>query len=342
MKAILIEEFGSPETLVEREISAPELGPTDIKVRVHASGVNFADLLQRLNLYGNAPPIPYTPGFEIAGVVKKCGEAVSKLQKGDRIVGLTRFGGYAEEVCLPESAAVLLPESFPFPDAAAIPVNYLTAWFCLFELGRLKAQERVLIQTGCGGVGLAAVQLARWKEAQIIATAGSEEKVLRLKDFGVELAINYREQPFQRHVLEAFGRKSVDLVLDSVGGRVLQQGYELLAPLGRLVSYGLSSAVSGKRRNRLRALKAVWQTPSFKPLDLIQQNRGVFGFHLGLLEGREQIVQRAFQEIMRLFLERRLEAVIAKEFPLSGSGAAAAHTYLHERKNIGKVILCNE
>lgn len=339
MKAIRIERYGPPESLVERELPSPSPRPDEIKVLVEAAGINFADLLQRLHLYGNAPRLPYIPGFEVAGCVVECGDQVTQFKPGDRVAGLTKFGGYADEVCIDEEAALPIPESMNFEEAAAVPVNYLTAWFCIFEMGGLKPNEKVLIQGGSGGVGIALIQCAIWKGAEILATAGSREKIDFLKQLGVHHAVNYRESDFFEEAVQIWGEKNVDLVIDSIGGKALKQGYQLLAPLGRIVSYGLSSAVAGKKKNWIHALRALWNTPSFKPLDLIQRNTGVYGFHLGLLDSKRSAVKQAFQQILRLFEEGHLKPIIAKRFPLSGKGAAAAHTYMHERRNIGKIVL---
>jgi len=339
MKAIWLERTGPPNVLREKETPNPAPGPGEVRIRVEATGVNFADLLQRMGLYGNAPPRPYILGFEVSGIVLECGPGNIRFQPGDRVVGMTRCGSYAEEVCIHSQAVKPIPGNLTFQEAAAIPVNYLTAWFCMFEMGRLQAGERVLIQGGTGGVGIALVQLAQWKGAEIFATAGSKEKIEYLNELGVKHAVNYRERDFYEEAIRIFGKRSFDLVIDSVGGKTLKKGYRLLAPLGRAVSYGLSSAVAGPRRNWIRALRAVWETPSFKPLDMIQRNVGVFGFHLGLLESKQEVVAAAFGEIFKLFEQGILRTVIAREFPLSAQGAAAAHTYLHERRNIGKVLL---
>ena len=342
MKAILIERYGDPEVLVEREFPSPQPGPDEIKLHVMASGVNFADILQRLNLYGRTPRVPYVPGFEVAGEVVSVGTGVKGVKPGQRLAALTRFGGYAEEVCIPERATRPIPPSLTFPQAAAIPVNYLTAWFCLFAMGHLHRKDRVLIQGGAGGVGTAAVQLARHAGAEVFATAGSEEKTSFLAGLGVDHPINYHAADFVEVVREHTGGQGVDLVLDAVGGDVLRRGFELLAPFGRLITYGLSAAAPSKRKNWLRISGALWKTPNFKALNLIRRNVGVFGFHLGLLVDRETEIAQVFQSILELVQSGAIEPVVSKTFPLSRNGAVAAHHFIHERHNIGKVLLVRE
>ena len=342
MKAIFIERHGPPEVLQEREIPSPEPKDDEIKLRVMASGINFADILQRLNLYGKHPKLPYVPGFEVAGEVVSRGSAVKDIETGDRVAALTRFGGYSEEVCITAQAARPIPATVDFVQAAAIPVNYLTAWFCLFQMGHLQPGEKVLIQGGAGGVGTAAVQLAHHAGAEIFATAGSAEKVKFLDLLGVDHSINYQSGDFYEEIRALTSGRGVDLVLDAVGGDVLRRGYDLLAPLGRLVSYGLSAAAPSKRRSWLKALLAVRRTPSFRPLQLIGRNVGVFGFHLGLLRNKESTVIPAFEAIMERIASGAVRPIVSRTFPLSQAGAVEAHHFIHERRNVGKVLLERE
>ena len=303
MKAILIERYGPPEVLVECEFPSPQPGPDEIKLHVMASGVNFADILQRLNLYGRTPRVPYVPGFEVAGEVVSVGTGVKGVKPGQRLAALTRFGGYAEEVCIPERATRPIPPSLTFPQAAAIPVNYLTAWFCLFAMGHLHRKDRVLIQGGgrWRGYGGCAVGTST-PEPRSLPQPGRRKRLVFLAGLGVDHPINYHAADFVEVVRKHTGGQGVDLVLDAVGGDVLRRGFELLAPFGRLITYGLSAAAPSKRKNWLRISGALWKTPNFKALNLIRRNVGVFGFHLGLLvegTGKTEIAQ-AFQSILEL------------------------------------------
>lgn len=339
MKAIFVERHGPPEVLAERQVEVPQPQQGEVRIRVHASGVNFADILQRLGLYGNAPKKPYITGFEVAGEVSAVGAGVTRFKEGERVVALTRFGGYAEEVNTREIGVLPIPEEIDFVTAAAIPVNFLTAWCCMFTMGNLRSGERVLIHNGAGGVGTAAVQLARQAGAEIFATASTQEKLDFIRDLGVDHPINYRESDFADEVRAIAGDRSIDLILDAVGGETLMRGYKLLAPLGRLVSYGMFEAAPSSRRNPWKAWRAWRATPRFNPIQMIGRNTGVFGFHLALLEGKHEVVAEAFAEILDGVVRGSLRPIIAETFPLSGSGAAAAHHFIHERRNIGKVLL---
>jgi len=342
MRAVLLERLGAPEVLVERQIESPPPAPGEVKIEVMAAGVNFADLLQRLGLYGSAPSLPYTPGFEVAGVVRETGSAIEELKKGDRVVGLAKLGGYAEAICLPAASVKRLPEHFSFRKAAALPVNYLTAWFCLFPMGTLRSGDRLLIHGGTGGVGIAAVQLAQELAVEIFATVGSERKREYLEMRGLKHVINYNSNDFTEYVRQHTDGQGVELVLDGVGGRNLRRSYELLVPMGRLISFGLSAAAPTKRKSWLRALAAWWRTPRFRPLDMIGRNVGVFGFHLAHLGSKQWMIHTALETLIDKVEEGILEPVISAEFPLSGEGAVQAHHYLHERRNIGKVLLIRQ
>jgi len=227
-------------------------------------------------------------------------------------------------------------------EGATLPVNYLTAWFCLFNMGNLRPGERVLIHGGTGGVGIAAIQLAREQSVEIFTTVGSEEKFQFVRELGVEHPINYQTTDFVRHVLQNTNGEGADLVLDSVGGKTLKKSYQVLAPLGRLVSYGLSAALPKKRRNWLRVLNAWWTTPHFSPLEMIGRNVGVFGFHLALLASKERLAGEAFDSLIQKAREGIVSPIVSEVFPLSAKGAIQAHHYLHERRNIGKVLLVRE
>ena len=339
MRAIQLERRGPPEVMVERETAIPEPSPEEVRIRVRAAGVNFADLLQRLGLYGNAPKMPYIPGFEVSGEVSAVGTEASGFKEGDKVVALTRFGGYAEEVCAPRIAVLPVPADLDLVVAASIPVNYLTAWICLKTMGNLRHGERVLVHNGAGGVGTAAVQLAREDGAEIFATASSEEKLELLRNLGVHHPINYRTSDFSQQIRRISGERSIDVILDAVGGETTLAGYKLLAPLGRLISYGMFEAAPTANRNPFRAWRAWRRTPRFNPIQMIGRNTGVFGFHLALLQGKEHLVAEAFEQILEMVMAGRLQPIISESFPLTATGAAEAHRFIHERRNMGKVLL---
>jgi NADPH:quinone reductase-like Zn-dependent oxidoreductase len=337
MKVIEVTKYGPPEVLTLRErVDAPP-GPGEVAVRVAAAGINFADLLMRLGLYPGTPKPPFTPGFEIAGTVEAAGAKVEAPRAGERVVAFTfQGGGYADRVIVPAERTMSLPEKMSFEDAAALPVNYLTAYQALHYMAHLRRGERVLIHAAAGGVGLAAIQLAKLAGAETFGTASASKHEF-LRRWGLDHAIDYHAQDFEAEVRRLTRNDGVDVVLDAVGGASFRKGYRLLRHGGRLVCYGMSAAVAGTGRS-LRALAAWWNTPSFSTLDLIGKNRAVLGVHLGTM-GRAQpaLVREWMVELFELYAAGKIKPHIGKTFPLAE--AALAHHYIHERKNVGKVLL---
>jgi NADPH:quinone reductase-like Zn-dependent oxidoreductase len=340
-RAVLIERHGPPEVLVEREIPLRDLGPEDVHLRVRAAGVNFADLLQRVGLYGTTPSVPYSPGFEAAGEVVRVGAGAEEggWRVGDRAVALLRHGGYAHDVVVPARQVFRYPERLTPVDAAAVPVVFLTAWVALFEAARVRVRETALILGAGGGVGTAAVQLAVKHGLKVIGTAGSQRK----RDFvtgelGAAACFDSLGD-WESEVRRFTGERAIDVALDSVGGRATGSCRRLLAPLGRLVFYGLSEALPGVRRSWPRAALALVRTSWIHPRSLIEPNLGVFGIHLLHLDGREAILRPAAAEIYGSIAKGELRPIVDRTFPLTRDGAVAAHRYLHERRNLGKVVL---
>lgn len=336
MRQVWITKRGAPEVLQVREAPDPQPGPGEIRIRVAAAGVNFADILARMGLYPEAPRPPFVPGYEVSGEVDRVATGAGDLRPGDRVVALTSFGGYADVVCVPAQAAFPIPPNLRFEAAAALPVNYLTAWLMLVRLGNVRPGETVLVHAAAGGVGLAALQICRSRGAEVIGTA-SASKHERLLALGVKAAIDYRTQDFEVEVRRLTGGRGVDIALDAVGGSSARKSYRSLAPLGRLFLFGVSSLAPGKRRSLWSALRGILSMPSFRPIRLMQENRGVFGVHLGRLWDRKDLLREAARETIDLAARGTFDPVIAATFPLEE--AAAAHAYIQERRNFGKVLL---
>ena len=340
-RTIQITRLGPPEVLVERQVPLRELGPGDVRLKVRAAGVNFADLIQRMGLYGTVPPRPYSPGFEVAGEVVKVGSAVSDWSAGDRAAALLRFGGYASDVVVPAQNLFRYPESLTPVEAAAVPVAFLTAWVALFEAARARAGETVLVLGAAGGVGTAAVQLARQKGLRVVGTAGTAVKCAFVVDrLGAQACFGSRGD-WESEVRALVGGRGIDVALDPVGGPATAACRRLLAPLGRLVFYGMSDAVPGERRSWIRAGWTWLRTMKLHPLSLVEANLGIFGIHLLHLAQKEALLRPALAEIFRGVAAHDWRPVVDHVFPLTRDGAVAAHHYLHDRKVIGKVVLAD-
>ena len=336
MRQVVITRHGAPEVLQMREVPDREPGRGELRIAVRAAGVNFADVMARLGLYPDAPKPPVVVGYEVSGYVDRTGPGVTRLHEGDRVIALTRFGGYASSAIVPDGFAFPAPTRLSDVEAAAIPVNYLTAAVALYRLANISAGESVLVHNAGGGVGIAATQLARLRRAVIIGTA-SIGKHDAIRSFGVDHAIDYRRADVGAEVRRLTDGRGVDVVLDPTGGRGLATSYRLLAPLGRLVIYGVSAIAGGERRSWWRAARTVFEMPSFRPLSLMNHNRGVFGLNLGHLWGEQVQLARGMDQLLQEMGAGRLSPVIARTFPLER--AADAHRFLQSRSNIGKVVL---
>lgn len=341
MKAIVIPKNGPPGVFEEREVEDRRLRPGDLRIRVEACGVNFADLMGRVGLYPDAPPLPYAPGYEVAGVVEEAGEsAPSDKQPGARVMATTRFWGYADSVRVPEHQAVPIPDDVDFRTAAGIPVNYLTGYLALVKSGAAQPGERVLVHGGAGGVGLAVLDLARGMELELYATAGSDEKCRRLEqERGVRAAFNYRDVDYAEASRAELGGGGYHLILDPLGPESFSKGLELLEPLGRIVCFGFSALVTGPKRKLWHAVTSVLKAHKVNPITLMNENKGILGLNLAQLIGEKRLHREAMEELGRRLAAGSLQPTIDRTFPLTADGAADAHTWLHERRNFGKVVL---
>lgn len=336
MRQIWIPKIGPPEVLVIQEAPDPSARANEVRIRVRACGVNFADIMARVGLYPDAPKLPTVVGYEVSGTIDQVGDGVRQFKKGDSVFALTRFGGYSDTLVVPANQVFPVPSSLSMEEGAAIPVNYLTAWLMLVTQANVQAGDKVLIHAVAGGVGQAAVQICRLHAAEIFGTA-SARKHPHLRELGVAHCIDYNKQDFEQEVKTITVGQGVAIVLDSVGGRSFRKSYNCLAPLGKLCLFGVSSLSTGLKRSVIGALKGLLLMPSFKPIALMNQNRAVLGFNLGHLWSETQRIDRAIQEMAPLFEKGALKPVIDRTFPFDE--AAAAHRYIQDRKNFGKVLL---
>jgi NADPH:quinone reductase-like Zn-dependent oxidoreductase len=336
MKQVWIPKIGDPSVLEVREAADPEAKKGEVRVRVHATGINFADIMARMGLYPDRPPLPCVVGYEVGGVVDQVGPDVSDLAVGDRVMAMIRFGGYSDVIVAPATQIVKIAESMSYEQAAAIPVQYLTAWNMLIRLGNLQEGERVLLHSAGGGVGLAAIQMAKWRGAEIFGTA-SAGKHARLKERGVHHCIDYRTQDFEEEIKKLTKGQGVHLIIDAIGGDSFNKSYRSLATMGRLFCFGASSFAPGKSRSIVQAIRGLVQMPKFKPIPLMDENRGVFGVNMGHMWHIEETLVGMLREVNAKVADGTFTPTIDKCF--SFEEAAAAHSYIQDRKNFGKVLL---
>src|ERR1051326_4821934 len=335
MRQVVIPRHGGPEVLELREGPDPAPGDGELRIRVRALGITFADVLARIGLSPDAPKPPVVVGYEVAGVVDATGQGVTGFHPGDRVVALTRFGGYSDCVVVPVAQAFKFPDQLSDAEAASVPVTYLTAVLALYRMAAVTAGETVLVHNAGGGLGIAATQLARLRRASVIGTA-SASKHDALRSFGVDHVIDYRHADVEAEVKRLTKGRGVDVILDPIGGASFGISYRMLAPLGRLVMLGVSS-MAGERRDTWRVLREWWAIKRVDPLSLIDRNRGVFGLNLGHLWDERRQLQSMMELLLTELSAGRLQPIVARTFPIDRAGDA--HRFIQSRMNIGKVVL---
>lgn len=341
MRAVVITEHGGPGVLAVEERPDPEAGPGEVRIAVEAAGINFADLLARTGMYPDAPKPPCVVGYEVAGKVDTVGDGVAGFAVGDRVMAGCRFGGHAELVCVPERAVLPLPEKLSYEQGAAVPVNYATAYAGLVVMGGVSEGDRVLIHAAAGGVGISATQIARNLGAEIFGTA-SLSKHEAIRGFGVDHPIDYRNEDFKAVVERLTGGEGIDVAFDAIGPSSFRKDYALLRQGGRLICYGLSEVQTGEGRNipgLIRSLASMTTAtmPWWKSMAIMNENKGVFGLNMLHWWDREGSLSRVVDPLLDGFASGELSPVVAEAFPFDRAGEA--HRFIHERRNIGKVVL---
>jgi len=335
MRQVWITKIGSPEVLVVREAPDPTPKVGEVRIRVRASGINFADLMARIGLYPDAPKVPCVVGYEVSGVIDQVGDDVPGLSVGDRVLAMCRFGGYSDTVVLARNQVFKMPAQMSFQQAAAFPVVYVTAHHMLLFTGHLREKSSVLIHSAAGGVGVAAIQIAKTRDCQIIGVA-SPAKHGFLIEQGCHHALDSRGD-VAAQARAIVGSKGVDLILDPVGGKSWSDGYELLAPCGRLVAFGMSAAVDGHTRSLFHAAKQLLSVKKWSPMRLMGDNKTVSGTNMAHLFTRPDLLEPQFAALLAMYEAGQLVPHVDRTFPLSE--ASAAHAYIHGRKAKGKVLL---
>jgi alcohol dehydrogenase len=283
----------------------PDPAENEVSVQVKAIGLNFADIFAIWGLYSATPKGVFTPGLEYAGVVCKTGKSVTRFREGDRVMGITRFGAYTTHLNIDQRYLAPLPETWSFEQGAAYPVQALTAYYGMVVLGDLQKGQTVLIHSAAGGVGLWAGRIAKKFDAYTIGTIGSASKLDFLKAEGFDRVIVRNPQTFKADLSNALDGKPLHVLMECIGGKIFQAGYEALAPMGRAIIYG--SARYAHTGNRPNFLKIVWKylwRPKIDPQAMTNRNVGVFGFNLIWLYENVELMNRLLVEIEALQLEK--------------------------------------
>lgn len=338
---VRIRRPGGYERLELEEVAPRPPGEGEVRIAVDHAGVNYADCVVRMGLYEAARRKvgwPITPGFEVCGRVAETGPGVQRLRPGDRVIGVTLFDGYSASLTLPAEQVFHAPDCLDSAQAAAVPVAFLTAHFALHELAGLRAGEHVLVHSAAGGVGSAAVQLARRAGARVTAVVGAPHKVAVARAQGAQLVIDKSSQPLW-DAAESAAPEGFDVILDANGPPTLADSYAHLAPLGRLVVYGFHGLLPrrGGRPNWLALAAGVLRMPRFNPMRLTVENRSVMGFNLAFLEARRDRLAAAMASLLDGFVAGALKPPPVTEYPVTR--VADAHRDLESGRTTGKLVL---
>lgn len=323
MTAIAIRTPGGPEMLVPEQRPVPVPGAGEILVKVAAAGVNRPDVMQRQGLYPPPAGASDIPGLEIAGTVAALGPEATRWRIGDRVMALVSGGGYAQYCAAHESHAIAIPDNLSFAEASAVPETFFTVWHNVFERGRLKSGETLLVHGGTSGIGTAAIQLAKAFGARVITTAGSAEKCEAARKLGADVAVNYKTEDFVKATKEATGDKGAELILDMVGGEYIARNYEAAAVEGRIVQIAFQGSPKATVDFRRIMLKRLHHTGS------TLRARSV--------PDKAAIAAAVTEKVLPLIASGRVRPVMDSSFPLAE--AAKAHARMESSVHIGKIVL---
>lgn len=330
-RSLWIKKFGAPSIfeMEEKYLEQKDLKSDEILIDVHYSGINFADIIMRQGLYKDAPKRPFVPGYEVSGIVTHIGNKVAHLKVGDEVMAGSLFGGYASKMRLPAWMAFKLPNNLSMEEGAALPVNFITAYVSLYDMGRVRAGDQVVVDCASGGVGVIALQMLKSLGAVAYGLTSSPDKLDFIESFGAKALTHevffrdYKNIPF-------------DFILNSQGGASVKKHYEYLGPTGRMVCLGVSSGISAGKRDLLKIAKTVLTMPKFSLLSMFDQNKGVFALNaLKLMENNDYI--KKLMGKFSLISELNLKPHIGKIFNYTDIGLA--HEFIEAKKAKGKVLI---
>lgn len=325
MKAVLCERFGPPDTLVVRETADPLAGRGQVVIRVHAAGVNFPDTLIIENKYQLKPPLPFSPGGEVAGVVESVGEGVTRVRAGDRVMAFPGFGGYAEKVCVAEDRLTRLPEGVDLVRAAALTTTYGTTHHALKDRAQIRPGETLLVLGAAGGTGISAVELGKLMGARVIAAASSPEKLEFCRAHGADETIDYSREDLRERIKALTAGRGVDVIYDPVGGPYSEPALRSMAWNGRFLVIGFTAGEIPRIPLNL---------PLLKGCSIV----GVY--YGGSLQHEPQRGEANMAELLEWFRSGRVTPYVSATYPLEQ--AARALDDIAQRRARGKIVLVTE
>ena len=330
MQAIYLVKNGKPKDAFEfRDIQITEPKDDEVGVIVEASGINFADVVARLGQYQDCPPLPAVIGYEAVGRVERIGKDIKTVQKGDRVLVFTRFGGYSQYVLQKENAIAKISEEMDAGKALALATQYSTAYYACAVATNVLPNETVLIHSGAGGVGTALIQLCKLRNAKIYSTAGSESKLDYLRKQGVDVAINYVKDDFANEIKEP-----IDVAFDAVGAENFRKSYKLLNRGGRIVGYGASSMTDA--HNVFSKAKMGLAFGLYHPAQLLMESRSMIGVNmLRIADYKPDTLKFCMESVIQLLHEGKIEPHVGKMY--AAKDISQAHADMENRKTLGKI-----
>ena len=337
MKAAVLVKHGKAEEAFElREMPMPEPGPDQVLIEVEASGLNFADVLARMGKYKDAPAPPSVIGYDVVGRITAIGTNIKDYKEGQRVVALTRFGGYAEYALADRRGLSVISEEMDATEATALATQYSTAYYAGGDLMNMYPGEHVLVHAAAGGVGTALVQWAKHRGCVVYGTAGSAKKLEYLREQGVDHPINYRESDWAEEVKKIRGDKRLDVIFDPIGAKYVKIGFALLGSGGRFVTFGASSFTNAN--NMFQKVRLGLQFGFYHPAKFLMTNKSMLGVNmLRLADYRPDAFSRVMTQVSEYAKEGIFKPTAGGTFP--ADEIAKAHAFLESRKSIGKVAV---
>ena len=336
MRAVYLRRYGPPDVLEVAEAPEPSAGPGQLLVGIEAVGVNYAEVLSRLGLYGWTPKRPYVLGMECVGRVEAVGAGVEGRAVGESVLVGTKSGAYAERIAVHHERALPAVQGFTLEENAAFGVQYMTAWVSLVEMARIRPSDRVLVSAAAGGVGTAAVQIAKAAGCEVVALAGSNEKLAVARRLGADRGVSYGAPGFADRLRAELGARGADVALETVGGDVYAAVVDALAPFGRVVVAGYAGL-----RYRLWNPRSWWRAWRGKPRmsleTMYRGSKGLMSTHLGYLLADRERLRRVWDDLVGFVTAHGIRPVVGHVLGLDD--VAEAHRLMESRKSVGKIVL---
>lgn len=335
MKAVVLTKKGKAQDALQiQEVETPTPKDGEVRIKVESFGLNFADVMARLGLYNDAPPLPTVVGYEVVGTIDEVGQGVDEAIKGKRVVAFTRFGGYAQYATTPVEACSEIGD-MDAGKAAAIAVQYATAYYMSWDAINLFPGDKVMIHAGAGGVGTALIQLCKLKGCEIFANAGSDEKLAYMKEQGADHVINYRKQDYQEEIKKELKGEKLQATFNPIAGKTYKKDKDLIGAGGRIMLFGASDRVGG---GMFATLKMVWSMGFLMPITLVMSSKTISGVNmLRIADQHPATLKRCMDEVVKLVNQGKLDPQVGARF--KADEVQQAHELLESRRSTGKIIV---